>query len=204
MMDDMRQSYTELSDSKVANLLKQMDKLDPQHGFHSKHSKMIERPFGFAPGWSELIVEDYSSIPFKSKSYLKNNKGLRPIIYSQDPYKDNGFDDLPLFLNHDTVAEYIDFYVKCLVIQIGKLKPVRHFDDIEWQDDLPPQARQSIEKDLLSYPNIVGDDDSLTVKMPCVYKQSILIVTFLVHSDGTVDILDRRSLIEDLPIRNFA
>ncbi len=200
----MRQSYSELSDSKTAALLKQMDQMNPDHGFNHKHTKMVERPLTFAPDWRELVVEDFSSIPFKSKTFIKGDSILKPLVYSPDPYKDNAFDDLPLFLNHDTVADYIDFYTQCLTIKTGKLKSVRSFDDIEWQDDLPPQARQAIEKDLLSYPQITNDDDSLTVKMPCVFKQSILIVTFLVHQDGTIDIMGRNSLIEDLPIRYFA
>jgi hypothetical protein len=200
----MKHHYTELSDTDTSNIFNLIDNANPDHGFHKKHTKMFERPLIFAPGWTEIIMEDYSSVPFKKKTYIKKNKELRPLIYSSDPYKDNDFVGLSLFLNHDAVTDYINFYCRCLVTSSGKLQTIQNYDDVNWQDDLSPQARQAIEKDLLSYPRITEEGESFTVDIPCTFKQSIMIITFLVHEDGTVDILNRRSLIDDLPIRNFS
>lgn len=203
-MIGMGQKYNDLSSQKTKKILKTIIKNDVNQSFNEKHAKILEQDLAFAGGWKRILCEDYSSVPFESKAYLLNGNDLKILEYTSDPWTDNKFQDLTLDLNSLNIESYIKFYFDYFISGSDNLKPVSYSDDIDWQDDLSPTLRQSLDKDFVLYPQIHQEKDNFTVKMPCVFRQSIMIVTFFVYSSGQIEIKDRQSLVDDLPIRNFA
>ena len=200
----MSQIFHPLSPVKTQSLLKKIEKIDPSHGLRHDHVRMMTRKLSFAPSWQELMCEDYSSVPFQMKRYLYNDVMVYPVAYSNTPYDHNHFKDLDLLITDENIADYIIFYYGLYVSGSDRLTPISCVDDIEWQEDLPPMTRQSLEKDFTHYPKIKNAPEGFIITMPCIFRQSIMIITFFVTNDGFVEIQDRSSLVDDLPIKNFA
>ena len=200
----MSQIFHPLSPAKTQSLLKKIEKINANHGLHPNHVKIMAQKLSFAPSWQFIICEDFSSVPFQTKRYLTDDAKIYPIQYSNNPYQDNHFNELNLIINADTVALYVAFYYELYLSGSDRLKPVFHTDDIEWQEDLPPMIRQSLEKDFTYYPKIKTTSDGFLVIMPCIFRQSVMCVTFFVSDTGLIEIQDRTSLVDDLPIKNFS
>lgn len=204
MLSFMTKKYNELSPAKTKSVFKVIEKHDKNQSFNKDHVKIMTQDLSFADGWERLSVEDYSSVPFQSKSYLKNGNDLKITMYSPDPWSDNKFNEFGIDLNSHNIETYLKFYFDFFISGSDGLKPVSHTDDIEWQNDFSPSIKQSLDKDFVLYPQINQENDDFTVKTACVFQQSIMIVTFFVKSNGQVEIKERQSLVDDLPIRNFA
>lgn len=200
----MAQKYTELSPAQTKSVFKLIDKIDGDHSFHENHVKILKQELSFAPSWEKIICEDYSTVPFKSKTYLKQNKNMIPVTYSANPWDDNNIEKMDLDLNNQNISAYIKFYFECFVKGSDILKPVSFSDEIEWQGDLSPSMKQSLDKDFVLYPQIIQQKNDFMVKMPCVFRQSIMIVDFKIDESGKIEIQSKQSLVDDLPIRYFA
>ncbi len=200
----MGQKYTELSPTQTKKIFKIIDKYDGDHGFHADHAKIMAQDLTFAPSWQRIICEDYSSVPFQSKTYLMKDDKIKTVKYTANPWVDNDFSKMNLDLNTLNIEAYLKFYFDFFVTGSDHLKPVSFSDEIDWQGDLTPTMKQSLDKDFVLYPQINQKETMFTIKMPCVFRQSIMIVTFHVADDGQIEIKDRQSLVDDLPIRHFA
>lgn len=200
----MSHIFHPLSPAKTKTVLKKMDSVDPDHGLNPKHIKIMAQKLPFTQSWQQLSCEDYSSVPFQIKKYLYDDSTVYPVHYSNNPYVDNNFSKMNLTITADNIAAYIVFYYGFYVGGSDRLRPIYHIDDIEWQEELPPMTRQSLEKDFFHYPKIKNAPDGFFVIMPCIFRQSIMIVTFFISNLGLIEIQDRSSLVDDLPIKNFA
>jgi hypothetical protein len=202
----MKQPYKEFSPDTTKTVLEKLKKNNDGFGFDVNHTRIMACDLSFAKGWQILIAEDFSKAPFKSKMIIvERNSDPFWAKYSNNPYDDNNFDRMDIKLNDNNLYDYIAFYFKFFSKNGESLKPVLHFDEIEWQDDLPPMTRQSLEKDFQFYPDIKHEDNGNFILIcPCVFQYSIMIVTFNITSDGKISISKRQSLMENLPIKNFS
>ncbi len=200
----MSQIYKELSPAKTKSAVEKLNKISSGDDLNPNHVKIMAQDLSFTNGWQRLMAEDYSSTPYKQKIFLKNNNKYFTVKYSPTPFQDNHIRDMDLDLTEGTVIAYMMFYYDYYINGADRLKPIFHYDDIDWQDDLPPMTRKSIETDFANYPTIANEKNGHTIKMPCVFRQTIMIVTFFVSRDGMIEIKDRQSLIDDLPIKNFS
>jgi len=200
----MTKHYIELSPAKTKSVFKIIEKKDKNQSFNVDHVKILMQDLSFTSGWQRLSVEDYSSVPFQSKIYLIKNNNLKTMVYSPNPWPDNDFGTLGIDLNTHNIESYLKFYFDFFINGSDGLQPVSHTDDIDWQNDFSPIIKQSLDKDFVLYPQINQNNDNFTVKMPCVFQQSIMIISFFIEADGKVEIKDRQSLVDDLPIRSFA
>jgi hypothetical protein len=138
---------------------------------------MLSMELSFLPEVVEIICEDFSSTPFKKQIFLFNQSLITPLIYSENPIKDNDIDTKKLIIDEQTCDEYLHFYLKCLILGGERIQPIRHADDIEWQDEISPLTRQSLEKDLRLYPKMKKNEKNMIIVKPCVFQQSIMIIT---------------------------
>lgn len=204
IMNIMTKKYNELCPKQTKSMFKLIEKQDKNQSFNKDHVKIMASDLPFTNGWKKVSVEDFSSVPFQSKIYLLKDNVLKIMTYTTDPYKNNGFDMLGLDLNDHNIENYLKFYFDFFIRGNDILKPVSHADDIEWQNDFSPTIKQSLDKEFVLYPQINHENDDFLVKMPCVFQQSIMVITFFIQSNGKVEIKDRQSLVDDLPIRNFS
>lgn len=192
-----------LTDSQKKSFLKILNDINPTHGLEEKHVQIMSRKLSFAPDWVYYECEDYSSVPNKFQFYLKHKKNIKLLKFTEDPVKNNHISSMTLNLNDQTIVDYLKFYYKFFTKGAYKLKIITQSDDIDWQDDLTPMVRQSLDKDLFQYPNIMSDKKGLSVKIPCVFQFSIIIISFFITYDGFIEIQDKQSLMDDLPLKSL-
>jgi hypothetical protein len=196
----MTLSYKILSDSKTKTMMKKITKVNPDHGLQPNHVKIMTQDLRFAPSWQCVKCEDYSSVPNRFQTYLSDGKNLNPAHYTVDPYGDNHFNAMNLNLSDDVIVGYIEFYYSFFVKNGDGLRLISQSEDIQWQDEISPSLRQSIDSDLTNYPVITPQKDGWRVVVSCVFRQSILCVTFFVNREGMIEIEAQHSLVDDLPI----
>ena len=205
MITIMNQKFSELSPVQTQKFLENLEKQGvKENNLNRDHTRAMTQILDFTTGWKRVRCEDFSSVPYKVKDFLQNTKDVFAAIYSYDPYKDNNFESMGLDLNLHNIESYLKFYFDYFVSGSDYLKPISFLDEIEWQDDLTPPMKQSLEKHLVEYPDIHQEKDDFTIKTLCVFRRAILVVTFFIQADGHIEIQARESLIEDLPIKNFA
>lgn len=199
----MGHAYKDISPEKTKTFLKQIEKNDNNQSFNQSQVKMMSQHLAFMPDYERLICEDYSTVPNQIKHYLRSFDSIEPLLYSADPWADNGWDKNNLDLNTHNIDAYVRFYFDYFINGSDTLKPIRFFDDITWQDEISPSIKQSMEKTMLLYPEIEMRGENFLIKMPCVFRQSIIVVTFDIDPQGRIDIENRESLIDDLPIKHL-
>ncbi len=192
-----------LNDSQKKSFLKTLKTINPEHGLEENHVQIMSRKLSFAPDWVYYECEDYSSVPNRFQFYLKNNKDIKSLKFTDDPIKDNCVSDMALDLTAETVIDYLNYYYKFFIKGAYKLKVIKQTDDVDWQDDLTPMTRQSLDKDLSQYPKIKSDEKGLFVEIPCVFQFSIIIISFFITHDGLIEIQDKQSLADDLPLKSL-
>lgn len=199
----MGQAYQDISPQKTQSFLKLIEKNDNNQSFNKESVKMMSQYLAFMPDYERLVCEDYSTVPNQVKHYLRDAETIYPMLYSVDPWMDNDFGNKNLDLNTQNIASYVRFYFDYFINGSDTLKPIRFTDDITWQDEISPSIRQSMEKELLHYPEIEQKNENFLIKMPCVFRQSIMTVTFNIDPQGRIDIEKRESMIDDLPIKHL-
>ena len=197
----MTLSFKELTPPKAASFITILDESDINHRFSSK-SKILMRDLSFAPEWARIDAEDYTESPFVKQSFFLKDKTVHPFVYSETPFQDN-FKTIDIIITDKTVVEYLIHYCHLWIMGGEILKPALSFDDVLWQEDATPMVRKSLDKDFQKYPQIAQSKDSFDVTMICVFRQSLIEITFNVKTDGGVTISNRTILIEDLPVNNL-
>jgi hypothetical protein len=200
----MAKAYKDLTDSQISNYLKSIPDLQDRYGFHAHHTKMMIKTLSFADNLQKLIVQDFSSLPYKRKEFLISNDDIKPIVYSNTPYEDNDITSLRVKLSSHVVEDYLKFYCSLWVVNEGRLQPISYFDDIEWQEDISPTMKQTINNDLTHYPQIQALPDGYSIKTLCLFQQSILAVDFHINENGIIRITNHSTLVDDLPVKNFS
>lgn len=197
----MSASFKSLTPAKAKTFLKLLSEKEENHPF-AETSKFLIQELGFTDGWARIDAEDYKEAPFVKRGYFLKDDNVRPFHYSNVPLNDN-FADMNIAIDDANVIDYLKLYCDLWVSNGETLKPVFDFDDIPWQDEISPMMRKSLDRDLHDYPKLGALDDGYLVKMLCLFRQSLMAVTFEVTPLGIVSIKDRTVLIEDLPIKNL-
>jgi hypothetical protein len=193
-------SFKEFTPSKTISFLKRLDKHNVPHSFNPKATKVLGQNISFADGWMRIDCEDFSEMPHQKSIYLANDMTIIPLSYTPTPL-DNVFKTMPVAVNDNNVIDYLSLYFLAFVQNGERLKPVFHTDDIQWQDDLSPMLRKSLELDFSKYPRIQNINNNYMVELLCVFRQSIMAISCEVHADGHVDVVDRIVITDDLPIQ---
>ena len=201
----MTLQYSELSPEETEIATKQINQMDTPFDLSASKIKLMSTPLLFLKNSFLIICENYQTVPFQSHFFLCDvNKEYRPLSYTSNPYADNLLGQMELDITEDAVEQYLFFYFKLLQTQFGRLTPIKHVDDIQWKDDLPLVSRQSLEKEIQSYPKITETNDGFVVKMSCLYQSALVEVELVLCRDGQVEIQTITVLIDDLPTINFS
>jgi len=200
----MAQPYKDIESQQKSNVMDMITAVHNDHGLDPDHVKIMTQNLIFTSGFQRLVCEDYSALPFKIQHYLYDGHHIHMLNYSQDPYNDNAFYTLGLTLTPVNIVDYLKFYCDYWVSGSDRLRPVSSADDIEWQEEIGPHLKQSLNNDLVLYPKIKAQADSFAVTMPCLFQQSIMVVDFMISKAGQAEITGRTSLIDDLPVKNFS
>ncbi|PCH99787.1 MAG: hypothetical protein COB76_04890 [Alphaproteobacteria bacterium] len=197
----MNTSFKELNPAKSKSFLKKLETNSIPHHFKEK-SKFLMQDLSFSDEWVRIDAEDYSETPFIKKSFFLKENVIKPFQFTDHPLNDN-LKDISPKICEKTVIDYLLLYCH-LWIQNGEvIKPALNFEDIPWQDDVSPMIKKSLDQDFGAYPKISKNNNALMVTIICLFKQSLMTVTFDVEENGGVTVTDRVVLIEDLPIKHL-
>ena len=198
----MALSYKQFTPTKTSGFIDKLNKAQKVHGLNKKTTKILGQNLSFAPGWMRVECEDYAEMPHIKQSYLANEVNIVPFVYGPDPRNDM-CKDMTLDIHAENIMDYLTLYFTAYLQNGERITPVFHTDDIDWQDDIPPMLKKSLEGDFAKYPQIVTLDGRLRVKFLCVFHQSIMQITCFVDDHGLVEMTDRVVLTDDLPIKHL-
>jgi hypothetical protein len=199
----MTTSYAEVPQEEAQKILEKINNENGLVVLDNDKTKILRQNLQFALGWKRIICEDYSTVPYKKTDFLTYNNKIYTLHYSPNPYLDNHIHEMNINLNEDNIVAYISFFYDYFLKGSDRLKPILYIDDIHWQDDLPPMAKKSLVKDIKSYPIIKIYEKNFEVVMPCVFRSSLIEVSFLIGLDGQIDIQNKLILIDDLPVHTL-
>lgn len=192
-------SFKEFSPSKTKSFIQRLDKEKVSHTFKPNTTKVLGQNLSFADEWMRVECEDFSEMPHQKSIYLVNDKKIIPVSYTPSPLE-NLFGAVDLTLTDSNIVDYLSLYFLAFVQNGERIQPVFHADDIQWQDDLSPMLRKSLELDFSKYPRIQKNENNFTVEFLCVFHQSIMAITCEIQADGVVEMIDRAVITDDLPI----
>lgn len=191
--------YKELPPREARTFIESLNDNQLNPGLNPETTKVLSQTLSFAQSWKRMECEDYSEIPHIKRKFLSNDNTIMPLLYGPEPQKDV-LSILPLNLTAENVIDYLTLYFSLLLQNGERILPVYHSDDIEWQDDLPPMLKKSLDKDLSKYPVVVETNDGYEINLLCLFRQSLLKMTCLVMQDGSVEIKNHTVHTEDLPV----
>lgn len=191
-----------LTDAQIASILKRLTQAGLFESPSAEGLQLSKRNLDFTKGWSLLHIENQRVTPLQHHRFFwHDTKDVKQARYSPDPYKDNDFADLELNVTEEWAFAYLQLYLMFFMKDGQRLTPVISAEDISFLDDLIPPARKTLEKFLSLYPTITArNEDHYDVTAACLFDRSLLEIDFTVHSQGLVNITNRKTLIEDLPV----
>jgi hypothetical protein len=172
--------------------------------FNKNYTKILVQDLPFTDNWQRLVFEDVSTKPHVKKDYLYDGTSLIACVYSDDPYENNNISKMNITMTKQNAMFYLKFFCDYWVQGQDRIIPVTYMDEIDWQDDISPMMKQSLNDEIRRYPIIEQNNNNFNISVICVFRQSLMIITFNIEKSGVISITDRKSHIEDLPIRNFA
>lgn len=200
----MPYKFKDIPETQQKSILDLIEKTDQKQKFNQSHTKILIQDLPFTTGWQRVVCEDYSSVPYRKKDYLYDGQSIMPCTYSDNPFENNYIKDIDVMVTEGHASFYLKFYCDYWVMGQDRLTPISYVDDIDWQDDISPNIKQGINDELQKYPKIQNKDGDFTLTMICVFRQSLLAVSFEITAQGNVSIVKRDLIIDDLPIRNFS
>jgi hypothetical protein len=191
-------AYKELSARDVKKFITQLDKNNMNNGLNPDTTKVLSQMLSFSEKWSRLDCEDYSETPHIKRQYLSDGSVIVPFAYGPEPLK-TVLNNVSLSLNQSNIVDYLTLYLTVFQKNGEKLTPVFHSDDIEWQDDLSPMLKKSLDIEFSKYPT-VKENNMFSVEILCIFRQSIMNVECDIDQNGKVSIMGRSVIADNLPI----
>lgn len=106
-------------------------------------------------------------------------------------------ESLPIFLNDETVEDYVRFFFAHVRGQHGQFVIVEGIDDIRWKDDPPPSARKAVSKLITPLTFKTYDEHKNRILSACIiFKDSLFKAKIRVALNGQITLYDEELMID--------
>lgn len=203
-----RARYQKLSDKEVSQILAEVGSLLPT-GFSGTdpYPVILKRSYSFYSGWSALEINrasDIDSEPLLLLMPAKPDKSQTILVdYRMETIRRLN-KTVPLKLNAANAAEYASFVLKYTRGEEGRFIPLKEIEELSWREEPPNAAKRGIAS-LIQPPRLVEADDtahSYAVMLCVLFQRHLFSLSLQIDRDGTLHVLDRTLLIEDLPVQD--
>jgi len=194
-------SYRKLDSKKAAKVLSRLTDLLDMPPFSPDTTVVFSRPLSFLPHWSLVEAADGTSLPERRIVALDDGKRAVVVDYGAA---------LPAEIastfqvNHDTVCDYVRFYLTYARSGADRFILVENIDDMPWRDDMGPSARKSLGKQVIPLTLVTYDGQDCTLKASLLFRNTLFEATIKVTEKGKVTVKRDSKIAEDLSVFDVA
>ncbi|MAS86620.1 MAG: hypothetical protein CMH30_01375 [Micavibrio sp.] len=189
----------------IKKLLPLINDISQSKKFSVEKTTIMMAFLPFYQGCQLLEVMDHDSFPIIKRRFVYNREENE--IYSVD-YKDETLqklnNDIPLFLDESTAADYVRFYFDMVIGDYGRFYVVESIDDIPWLEDPTPQLRKSMASLVQDISITAQTKNDYTLKVSLLFKNSLFEAMVKLTKTGEVSILSQDILLQDMPVHDQA
>ena len=192
-------AYEKLEGVKARKLIERLNRVWQGSPFDTAQTVVHVRDLPFVQGWFLAEAGDAVSMPEKRAVALDNGRECVPMEYAAD--------FVPRFaaanhvaLNAETAADYVRFWLEYTRAGADRFILVETLDDIPWREDVTPQARKTLSRQITPL-TLTGHDKKQFVFKACVlFRDTLFDTTLSVSAAGKVDIVQRTVIAESLTV----
>jgi len=195
-----KDAYLKLDKNKATEILNKVNPVLEGEGFDPEKSSVLSLDLPFYPGWVLLEITDYDSLPSLKKYVVMKDNNIVVLNWTNAPVYDLN-KNLPVQINDDSVLDYVRFFFTYVKGKHGRFIIVERVDDIDWNEEPPPNARKAVAKFLKPLTILEKQKDgSYLIDTRMIFKNSLFASKARVDENGFVSIFDEELLIEDMPV----
>ena len=146
-----------------------------------------------------LKISDYSNNPPAQRYVIDGPNHHVVLDWTNIPiYRLNV--DIPLKLTSQTICDYVRFFFSHVRGRNGRFIIVENVDEINWRENPPHGARQTINQ--MTKPlKVIGQDPDGTFNLAAcvVFKDSLFECIVKIDPNGLISLSNEKLLIEDMP-----
>jgi len=190
-------SYVKTEGALARDLLVRINKAWHGSPFDKDRTVVYMRPLSFLPAWMLVEASDFTSVPEKKMIGLDNGQQTLPISYNAQFVEALMLAEKAQ-LSHETVTDYVRFWVQYTRLSQEQLIQVDEVDDIPWREDITPQARKGLARHItpLTY---LGQNAGQFILKGCAYfRDSLFELSYGVEPSGKVHIHQQTLLAESI------
>ncbi len=194
-------SYRKLDPKKAAKQLARLEDMLDIAPFSPEKTVVFSRPLSFLPGWMLVEIVDSTALPERKVIVLDDGRRAMVMEYGV-PLNDeiNGL----LSINHDTVADFVRFYLTYARSGSDRLMLVENIDDFPWREDMGPAARKTFGRQVIPLTLLPSVDKDYVMKAAVLFRDSLFEVTITVTKQGKITISRDAKVAEDLGVFDLA
>lgn len=196
-------TYTKLNQADTETVLEKTKASFDGVSFNPANTVIMGRTLDFYPGYKFFDMADHSNNPAARRFVLMKKDAVTVLDFTNTPiYEMNKA--APIYLNADTVHEYVRFFFNFVRGRHGRFLIVESVDDIAWKEEPPPAAKKSIAKLIMPVSVITKDIDNgdFHLHAQMIFRDSLFSADIIVQKDGLVQLTNEQLMIEDMPVQD--
>lgn len=196
-------TYTKLNPADIEKILAKTAASFDGVSFNPANTIVMERSLDFYPGFKFYDMADHSNNPPLRRFLLVKKDNVIVLDFTNTPiYEMNK--SAPIYLNEDTVVEYVRFFFNFVRGRHGRFLIVESVDDIAWTEEPPSNAKKSISKLIMPISRITKDidDGNYHLHAQMIFRDSLFAADIIVQKDGMVQLTNEQLMIEDMPVQD--
>ncbi|MGD9638257.1 MAG: hypothetical protein AB7U85_04280 [Alphaproteobacteria bacterium] len=154
---------------------------------------------------SMLEITDFASIPPLTMRFFINNSNAASSILKLDGSKEALLEinkvERPT-LDESNIVAYAKFALGTVMGEEGTFRLVENMGDIEYSRD-PSEKEQKMLLAVIKPARIAKVDDGYSLDANVLYSDCVYRAIISVTSDGTVDIQEEKTMLNDMPTRQI-
>jgi hypothetical protein len=194
-------TYIKLNPTDVESVLAKTTPFFEGVSFNPTNTVIMTRTMDFYPGFKFYDMADHTVSPALRRFALVKKDNVIVIDFTNAPIYDTN-KLAPIYLNEDTVHDYVRFFFSFVRGRHGRFLIVENVDDIAWREEPPAVAKKSISKLILPVTLIDKglDDGNFYLHAQMMFRDSLFSADITVQKDGVVQLSNEQLLIEDMPV----
>lgn len=196
-------SYTKLNEAETEVIVGKTAAAFDGVAFNAANTIIMSRTLDFYPGYKFYDMADHSNNPPARRFVLMKKDQVTILDFTNSPIYDIN-KSAPIYLNEDTVHEYVRFFFNFVRGRHGRFLIVESVDDIAWTEEPPPAAKKSIAKLIMPVSMITKDvvDGNFHLHAQMIFRDSLFSADIIAQKDGLVQLTNEQLMIEDMPVQD--
>lgn len=107
-------------------------------------------------------------------------------------------------LTHDTIAEYLKFYLAHVMASDGRFYLIQSVEDISWRDEPDPNGKLALGKMITPVAIKKAEDDFFILNSTVIFQDFLIEVDIKIdRHTGVIEFLDKDVLVKEIPVSDI-